>query len=199
MKSLIFLTCVLFLFALSVNAQTTTQSVKPVMPAQPAPSTTVKPVTPVKRTPRTNNIDNKINNANNSLNSANNSVNNASATTSNAVNVATNTKNQAKTLSDQVGELVGKNKKPGDSKVNTTIVNVAGANFAKLRKLNEGILGCSAVQDAKMKFNAAQSIITITHTGSTSDLLKQIQKKSDLVTDDSITDLDDGKISLTLK
>jgi hypothetical protein len=167
MRKLVFLTCVLSLFALALEAQ--------------------------------NKVDKSANRTNGSVNSANTSVNNASATASNAINTASNTATQTKALADQVGNLFGKKKNPADAVANTTVISIKGANFGKLKKLNDGILTCESVQDSKMKFSAAESIITVSHTGSTSKLLKEIQKKVDIVTDDSIDDLDDGKISITLK
>ena len=146
-----------------------------------------------------NKVDNAVNNANNSVNSANASVNNASATGANAVNTAANTAAQAKGLANQVSTLFGKKKNPADEVANTTIINVKGATFGKLKKLNDDILASDGVTDSKMKFNSAESTITVSHTGSTSKLLKAIQKKSAVLTDDSIDDLDEGKISFTMK
>jgi ABC-type transporter Mla subunit MlaD len=166
MKSLIFLTSVLFLFALTAAAQ--------------------------------NKVDNAVNKANNSVNSVNASAANANAAATNAVNTAANTAGQAKDIANKVNGLLGK--KPADGgPANTTLISVKGANFATLKKLNESIMDCPGVQDSKMKFNSAESTITVIHAGSTSKLLKQIQKKTTLISDDNINDFDEGKISVTLK
>jgi hypothetical protein len=169
MKRLSLLTLVFLLFAFAAKAQTTS----------------------------TNKVDNTVNKANNSVNSANNSVNNASATGTNAVNTATNATNSAKNLANQVGGLFGKKADSGPA--NTTQITVKNATFAKLKKLNEAIQSCSGVQDSKMKFNAAESTITVLHSGSTTKLLQVIQKKSDMVPDDAIENVDEGVIALTLK
>ncbi|MGZ3766292.1 MAG: hypothetical protein ACXVB0_11180 [Mucilaginibacter sp.] len=134
--------------------------------------------------------DKKISKANTAVNSANN-------TATNAINAATNTINQAKDVANKAGVAVPKNQVNGPA--NTTQISVKGANFATLKKLNESIQSCAGVKDSKMKFNATESTITVTHAGTTTNLLKRIQKKSDLVTDDSINDFDEGKITLTLK
>jgi len=144
-----------------------------------------------------NAVDNSVNKANNSVNSANASVNNATAAGTNAVNTAANTASQAKNLAGQVGSLFGK--KPADGTVNTTTITVKGGKFSDLKKLNESILTCSNVQDSKMKFSADGSTITVTHTGSTSKLLKAIQKKTTVINDDNIDNLDEGVIAFTVK
>ena len=152
------------------------------------------------RKQRTNYIDksnNAINGANNAVTAANGTVTNAGAAGTNAVNTAANAKTQAKNLSDQISNLV--NPSTVNGATNTTQISVKGAKFATLKKLGESIMACPGVQDVKMKFNAAESSITVTHAGTTEKLLKSIQKKSDMVPDDSIDNFDEGKIDLTLK
>lgn len=207
MKKLLFLVCALLPVVLSANAQTTQPAKpapKPVRP-QPVIRTQQTAQQPVQQQPiqtvRINKVDQRINNANNSVNNANNSINHAASTATNAVNTAGNAKNQIKDFTHQVDSLISNKNSIGATSgtANTTTINLKGANYARLKQLNEAILNCSAVQDSKIKFNSAESTITVTHTGSTTDLLKQIQKKSELVTDESIQDLDEGKISLQLK
>ncbi|HVS93916.1 MAG TPA: hypothetical protein VHE59_17885 [Mucilaginibacter sp.] len=177
MKSLSFVLA-LALFVSMADAQTT-----PTRTPKPAPA-------------RTNRVDRTLNRANNSLNSANTSVNNASATGTNAVNTATNATTAAKNFATQLNTLF---KKPADGVMNTTQITVKNANFAKVKKLTASLLDCNTVQDAKMKFSGAASTITVTHSGSTTRLLQMLQKKSDLVTDDAVDNVDDGTIALTLK
>ncbi|HTE02298.1 MAG TPA: hypothetical protein VK668_23575 [Mucilaginibacter sp.] len=142
-------------------------------------------------------VDNALNKANTSLASTNNSVNNAGTTATNAANTATTTVGTAKSVANTFGSLFGK--KPADGTVNTTQISVKGIKFAALKKLNESIMDCSGVQDSKMKFGADGSTITVSHVGSTAKLLKSIQKKSDMITDDNIDNFDEGKIEITIK
>lgn len=198
MKSLIIMLAMFFLFAQALNAQTRRRD------TTKKPTAVVAPVTPAKKPPvrqRTNYIDksnNALNGANKAAAGASGTVDNASATGTTAVNTAANASAKAKDFGSQVQNLLGK-KPAAAGTTNTTQINVKGAKFAVLKKLNECIMGCSGVQDSKMKFNATESIITVTHTGTTEQLLKSIQKKSDLITDDKIDNFDEGKIDLTLK
>ncbi|MBS1527752.1 MAG: hypothetical protein JST19_19060 [Bacteroidetes bacterium] len=161
-----------------------------------ADAQTTPTVTPARAPARTNRVDRTLNKANTSLNSANTSVNNASATGTNAVTTATNATTAAKNFATQVNTLF---KKPSDGVVNTTQITVKNANFAKVKKLTAALLSCNIVQDAKMKFSPAGSTVTVTHSGSTTKLLQVLQKKSDLVTDDAVDNVDEGIIALTLK
>jgi hypothetical protein len=144
-----------------------------------------------------NKVDNSLAKANTSLNSVNSSVNNASATGTNAVNTAGNAAASAKNLAGQVGGLFGK--KPADGPVNTTVITVKNAKFGLLKQITENVQSCTDVQDAKMKYSSDGSTITVSHTGTTTKLLKEIQKKSPLITDDVIDNIDDGIIAVTLK
>ncbi|RCH55567.1 hypothetical protein DJ568_06655 [Mucilaginibacter hurinus] len=81
-----------------------------------------------------------------------------------------------------------------------TVVTVAGADFATLKKLNENIKACGIVADTKMKFSSEASTIDVTHTASTDELLKLMQETSkDVFTEKNLAGLEDGKISLKLK
>lgn len=81
-----------------------------------------------------------------------------------------------------------------------TVVSVAGADFATLKKLNEGIKACANVQDTKMKFSGNASTIEVTHGQSTDELLKLMQETSkDVFTEKNLEGLEDGKIALKLK
>lgn len=142
-------------------------------------------------------VDKALTRANSSLASTANSANNANTTANNAATTATTTTATAKNIASTVGGIFGK--KPADGTLNTTQISVKGAKFVILKKLNESIMDCAGVQDSKMKFNATESTITVTHTGSTAKLLKLIQKRSDLLPDDCINDFDEGKIAVTLK
>ncbi|HVV54052.1 MAG TPA: hypothetical protein VHC47_01935 [Mucilaginibacter sp.] len=188
MKPIVYLLCMMMLCAVVAKAQTKT--------SEPARQ---KTTTPAKQPPQRNkfNYDQSLKKANNSVNGVNNSVNNTSAAGTNAVNTAANAKTQVKTLADQVNALVGKSK-AAEGTANTTQITIKGANFAKLKQLTEAIQRCPGVQDAKMKFGSGESMITVTHTGTTTKLLEAIQKKSDLVTDNSIDNVDEGAIAIHL-
>jgi hypothetical protein len=204
MKTVIMLSGVLVLFALNSNAQSGRPS-----PTNPAPditlptNATTPTSTPLNTTPiiqpATQQKPNYLDKSNNALSSANNAVTAANGTGSNAVTSATNASTQAKALAGQVGGLFAKKHSAADAAAHTTVISVKGATYATLKKINESIRNCSDVQDSQSKFSADESIITVTHLGSTDKLLSSIQKKSTLVTDQSISNFEEGKISIVLK
>ncbi|VTP87419.1 Uncharacterised protein [Sphingobacterium daejeonense] len=56
------------------------------------------------------------------------------------------------------------------------------------------------VNETKMKFNAAKSTITVNHSGTTEELLTNIQLKSrDIFDDENVAALEEGLIEIQLK
>jgi len=143
---------------------------------------------------QTNKADMAVNRANNAVNSANASVNNASATATNAVGSVTNTANQVKDVANQVGSLFGK-KHPA----NVTIIKVPGATLGKLKTIYAGLKDCGSVDASSLKLVCTDDdqSITVNHKGSTSDLLEQLEKKTQLVNDDNVR-LSEGNITVKL-
>jgi hypothetical protein len=138
----------------------------------------------------TSNAQNKVDNA---LGKANSSVNGANA----------NVDSASKNVSSTIGagkKLVGMfAKKPEGGPTNTTVITVKNAKFGIVNKLTESIQGCTDVQDAKMKYSADGSTITVTHTGTTAKLLKSIEKKTPVITAEVVDNVDDGAIAVTLR
>lgn len=108
-------------------------------------------------------------------------------------------KNKADSLKSKAASAV---KSPGAEPPGTLITNVsiAGIDFAKLRLLTENIKACSGVQSAEMKYSSASSAIIVTHSGSTTALLKLMEETSgDIFTAKNIENFEEGKISIKLK
>ncbi len=88
----------------------------------------------------------------------------------------------------------------GAAAVTTTDITIKGLTFAALSKLNDNVQACPGVQTSTMKFNSSKSTITVAHSGTTADLLKQIEMRSkDVFTDENVSDFKEGKIYIKLK
>lgn len=141
-----------------------------------------------------------------------------------AVDKVDNTVSQVNKANETLGKLKGllpkkKNKTaPADSskinqaqqsKVNdsaevsglkTTMIKITGIDYTTLKKLYTNVQACEGVIEAKMKFGAEASSIEIKHTGTTEEILNLIQlTSSDIFTDNNITALEEGSVSLKLK
>ena len=133
-----------------------------------------------------NRVDNALGKANSSLGGANANVDSASKNVSSTIGAGK--------------KLMGMfAKKPEGGPTNTTVITVKNAKFGIVKKLTESVQSCTDVQDAKMKYSADGSTITVTHTGTTAKLLKSIKKKTPVVTADVVDSSDDGAIAITLK
>lgn len=87
---------------------------------------------------------------------------------------------------------------PGNS--GFTILNIAGIDYATLKKLQANIQACEGVAEAKMKFGAEASSIEIKHKGVTDELITLVLLTSkDIFTENDITQLEDGKVSVIVK
>lgn len=109
------------------------------------------------------------------------------------------TADRTKGTGDKILGLLGK-KKGGASSETKTTVKLSGVNFAALKSINEKLQGAKGISSTKMKYNASGSSIVLQHTGSTSDILKTLQKASpDVFAEKNIDGMDDGEISVKLK
>lgn len=136
------------------------------------------------------------------VNKANTAVNNTSNTVKNTTSTLSNVTDQVKAFAGKIGAMLPKRKNhesaPAGS-VNTTVVTIKGASFSKLEALNDKVKACSGVQATKIKFNGSRSVITVTHSGSTSKLLKQIERKSkSIFTAANVSDFKEGSVSINL-
>jgi len=91
------------------------------------------------------------------------------------------------------------NKKQGAG-ANQTMLQISGIDLSKLKKLNGNVESVKGVNETKMKFNAAKSTITVNHSGTTEELLTNIQLKSrDIFDDENVAALEEGLIEIQLK
>lgn len=108
------------------------------------------------------------------------------------------TADRTKNTGDKILGFFGK-KKDGASG-NKTTVKLSGVDFSTLKSLNEKLQAAKGIQNTKMKFSASGSSIVLQHTGSTSDILKTLQKAAPSVfAEKNIEGMDDGEISVKLK
>ncbi len=110
---------------------------------------------------------------------------------------AGHTADRSKSTGEKILGFFGK-KKDGTSAEKTT-VKIAGANFSTLKAINDKLQSAKGVQSTKMKYSASGSSIVLQHTGTTSDILKALQKAApDIFAEKNIDGMDDGEISVKL-
>jgi hypothetical protein len=111
------------------------------------------------------------------------------------------TADRTKNTGDKILGFFGK-KKDGTASTSEkkTTVKLSGIDFAALKNLDEKLQTAKGIQSTKMKYSSSGSSITVYHTGSTSDILKSLQKASPSVfAEKNIDGMDDGEISVKLK
>lgn len=109
------------------------------------------------------------------------------------------TADRTKNTGDKIIGLLGKKKDGAGSETRTT-VKLSGVDFATLKNINDKLQAAKGIKSTKMKYSASGSSITLFHTGSTSDILKSLQKASpDVFAEKNINGMDDGEISIKLK
>lgn len=109
------------------------------------------------------------------------------------------TADRSKTTGDKIMGLFGK-KKDGASSGTRTTVKLSGVDFAALKSLNDKLQGVKGIESTKMKYSTSGSSITLQHAGTTSDILKALQKASpQIFAEKNIDGMDDGEISVKLK
>ncbi|MFI5159685.1 MAG: hypothetical protein ACHQHN_00340 [Sphingobacteriales bacterium] len=221
MKTLIVLAGVLFFWVSTVEAQVvvdakTTTADKTASTAKStatgtstATKSTIKKNTTAKSTAKTAShkskfdADRSVNQANatanKSITKTNDAVNKTSQTANNATDLLSSTASKAKDLVHKI--IPPKQPAAGTVSNNTTdIIIKGGLTFAALNKLNDNVHACPGVQSATMKFSSSKSTITVSHSGTTADLLKQIEaRSSDVFSDANVSDFKEGKISIKLK
>ena len=112
---------------------------------------------------------------------------------------AGHTADRTKSTSDKILGFFGK-KKNGSSSETKTTVKISGVDFATLRSINDKLQAAKGIESTKMKYSASGSSITLQHSGSTSDILKTLQKASpEVFAEKNIDGMDDGEISVKLK
>ncbi|TWR26755.1 hypothetical protein FPZ42_06880 [Mucilaginibacter achroorhodeus] len=108
---------------------------------------------------------------------------------------AGHTADRTKSTGEKILGFFGK-KKDGTATEKTT-VKIAGVNFSTLKAINDKLQSAKGVQSTKMKFKASGSSIVLEHSGSTSDILKSLQKAApDVFAEKNIDGMDDGEISV---
>ena len=199
MKTLIVLAGVLFFWVSTVEAQvivdtkTTTVAKSSTTTKK---STTGKSTATKSTTTKTTSKKSKFN-ADKSIGKANDAVNTTSQTANNATDLVSSTANKAK---DLVHKIIPPKKQAVGAASNTTDITIKGLTFAALSKLNDNVQACPGVQTSTMKFSGSKSTITVAHSGTTADLLKQIEMRSkDVFTDENVSDFKEGKIYIKLK
>ena len=113
---------------------------------------------------------------------------------------AGNTADRTKNTGDKILGFFGKKKKDGSASDTKTVVKLSGVDFSTLKSINEKLQAAKGIQSTKMKYSASGSSIVLQHTGSTSDILKSLQKVAPSVfAEKNIDGMDDGEISVKLK
>jgi hypothetical protein len=198
MKTLIVLAGVLFFWVSTVEAQvivdtkTTTTAKSSTTTKSATGKSTVTKTTTKKTTSKKSKFD-----ADKSIGKANDAVNKTSQTANNATDIVSSTANKAK---DFVHKIIPPKKQTTGVVSNTTDITIKGLTFAALSKLNDNVQACPGVQTSTMKFSGSKSTITVAHSGTTADLLKQIEMRSkDVFTDENVSDFKEGKIYIKLK
>jgi hypothetical protein len=112
---------------------------------------------------------------------------------------AGHTADRTKSTGDKILGFFGKKKGDSSSETKTT-VKFSGVDFATLKNINEKLQSAKGIESTKMKFSGSGSSITLHHAGSTSDILKTLQKASpEVFAEKNIDGMDDGEISIKLK
>lgn len=110
---------------------------------------------------------------------------------------AGHTADRTKSTGEKILGFFGK-KKDGTATEKTTL-KIAGVDFSKLKAINEKLQSAKGVQSTRMKFKASGSSIILEHAGSTSEILKALQKAApDVFAEKNIDGMDDGEISVKL-
>ncbi|PWG81394.1 hypothetical protein [Pararcticibacter amylolyticus] len=108
------------------------------------------------------------------------------------------TADRTKNTGDKILGFFGKKK--GSTSTEKTTVKFTGVNFSTLKAINEKLQSAKGIESTKMKYSASGSSIVLEHTGSTSDILKTLQKAApDVFSEKNIEGIDDGEISVKLK
>lgn len=116
--------------------------------------------------------------------------------TVNQIDRASKSADKASKTGNKVLSLFGAKDKSADNK---TVLQISGIDLAALKNLNSIVESAKGVSATKMKFNAAKSTITAQHSGTTEDLLTNIQLKSkDIFGDEHVTALEEGLIEIQL-
>ncbi len=203
MKTLIALAGVLFFLVSTVEAQvidtkttTATKSTTTTKSSTTGKSTATKSTVTKTTAKKTTSKKSKFD-ADKSIGKANDAVNKTSQTANNATDLVSSTANKAK---DFVHKIIPPKKQVVGAASNTTDITIKGLTFAALSKLNDNVQACPGVQTSTMKFSGSKSTITVAHSGTTADLLKQIEMRSkDVFTDENVSDFKEGKIYIKLK
>ena len=125
-------------------------------------------------------------------------------TATNKVDRAANTADRAGKTGGKLVSLLSKKEKAAPAAEvaeteNKTVLTVLNSDLATLKRINAILEGTKGVSSSQMKFNAAKSVIKISHSGSTEDLFEKIQPKAkDVFADKNVQSLDEGEISLKL-
>ncbi|MCJ8209769.1 hypothetical protein MUY27_08610 [Mucilaginibacter sp. RS28] len=107
------------------------------------------------------------------------------------------TADRTKSTGDKILSFFGK-KKDGTSTEKTT-VKLSGVSFSTLKAINDKLQSAKGIESTKMKYGASGSSIVLQHAGSTSDILKVLQKAApDVFAEKNIDGMDDGEISVKL-
>ncbi|MFA6246581.1 MAG: hypothetical protein WC615_06550 [Mucilaginibacter sp.] len=113
---------------------------------------------------------------------------------------AGHTADRTKSTGDKILGFFGKKKNSSSSSETKTTVKFSGVDFATLKNINEKLQAAKGIESTKMKFSGSGSSITLYHAGSTSDILKTLQKASpEVFAEKNIDGMDDGEISILFK
>ncbi|WP_293306703.1 hypothetical protein [Pedobacter sp. UBA5917] len=114
---------------------------------------------------------------------------------------ASNSAERAGKTGERINGLFGKKKDANAEKgESSTKVILNGITLVSLKRINEKIQSQKSIAMVKMKYHAdGGSTLTINHSGSTEELLKNLQKSEPAVfADENIVGLDDGEITVRL-
>lgn len=108
------------------------------------------------------------------------------------------TADRTKSTGDKLLGFFGKKK--DSALTEKTTVKLSGIDFSTLKSINDKLRGAKGIESTKMKYSSSGSSIVLEHAGSTSDILKTLQKAApDVFAEKNIDGMDDGEISIKLK
>jgi len=80
-----------------------------------------------------------------------------------------------------------------------TTITVTGIDYTKLKQFQEIIDAYAIVKNSEKKYDASSSVIEVTHTGTTDDLLDLIMESGkNIITPANLQSSNDGKINIKL-
>ncbi|MDF2514795.1 MAG: hypothetical protein K0R59_91 [Sphingobacterium sp.] len=103
---------------------------------------------------------------------------------------------------NKITGLFGKKKKNTGTEIegSRTTIRLSGISFAALKSLNMNLQKSKVIANTKMKYKASGSTIVVHHSGSTEELLKNLEKLSPAIfSEHNIESLEEGDITVNVQ